>query len=341
MSVKINLGAWNSVFAVPSRIVDEGLKFSDGVKLKVLLYVLRNADRQLDTESISAATGVNVTDIPEALEYWINMGILAKNDEVLSPIESKSSDIKTEPVQEPEMLAESVEDISREVNEAKQRFVVTKPQKPDYVFTAQRLAVDEELKILVQEAQSALGKTLSNSDTSTLLMLKDTCGLHLDVILMLIHYCISIDKGNMRTVEKIGVSWADEGVNSVEAADEKIRRAHQASRSFSIVSSAFGLMNTGSPTKKQLEYSSKWVGDWKFSQPMLREAYERCVDKHNAIKWNYIDGILKRWNASNIRNLDELKQSEESASKPKIQTQRKASYDLDELEKINTLDFIQ
>ena len=81
MSVKINLGAWNSVFAVPSKIVDEGLKFSDGVKLKVLLYVLRNADRQLDTESISAATGVNVTDIPEALEYWINMGILAKNDE--------------------------------------------------------------------------------------------------------------------------------------------------------------------------------------------------------------------------------------------------------------------
>ena len=345
MSVKINLGAWNSVFAVPSKIVDEGLKFSDGVKLKVLLYVLRNADRQLDTESISAATGVNVTDIPEALEYWINMGILAKNDDVLSPIESKSSDIETktvqQPVPEPEKPVESVEDISREVNEAKQRFVVTKPQKPDYVFTAQRLAVDEELKILVQEAQSALGKTLSNSDTSTLLMLKDTCGLHLDVILMLIHYCISIDKGNMRTVEKIGVSWADEGVNSVEAADEKIRRAHQASQSFSIVSSAFGLMNTGSPTKKQLEYSSKWVGDWKFSQPMLREAYERCVDKHNAIKWNYIDGILKRWNASNIRNLDELKQSEESASKPKIQTQRKASYDLDELEKINTLDFIQ
>ena len=45
MSVKINLGAWSSVFAVPSAIVDEGLKFSDGVKLKVLLYVLRNAGK--------------------------------------------------------------------------------------------------------------------------------------------------------------------------------------------------------------------------------------------------------------------------------------------------------
>ena len=34
MSMKINLGAWNSIFAVPSSVVDEGLKFSDGVKLK-------------------------------------------------------------------------------------------------------------------------------------------------------------------------------------------------------------------------------------------------------------------------------------------------------------------
>ena len=37
MSIKINLGAWRSVFAVPSQIVDEGLKFADGVKLNVLL----------------------------------------------------------------------------------------------------------------------------------------------------------------------------------------------------------------------------------------------------------------------------------------------------------------
>ena len=61
MSIQINLGAWRSVFAVPSQIVDEGLKFADGVKLKVLLYVLRNADRELALEEISKATGVNVT----------------------------------------------------------------------------------------------------------------------------------------------------------------------------------------------------------------------------------------------------------------------------------------
>ena len=257
MSVKINLGAWRSVFAVPSKIVDEGLKFADGVKLKVLLYVLRNADSELNVDAVSKATGVNVTDIPEALDYWVNMEILQKDEGVYAPVNS-TEEIK--PTQNSNNEIKTVETISKDVDEQKQRFIVTKPQKPDYVFTSQRLAVDNDLKILVGEAQTMLGKTLSNSDIATLLMLKDTCGLRLDVILMLIQYCVSIDKGNMRTVEKIGISWADEGINSVEAADNKIASAHHASRCFSQVSSVFGMKNVGSPTKKQLEYSTKWVG---------------------------------------------------------------------------------
>ena len=335
MSVKINLGAWRSVFAVPSKIVDEGLKFADGVKLKVLLYVLRNADSELNVDAVSKATGVNVTDIPEALDYWVNMEILQKDEGVSAPVNS-TEEIK--PTQNSNNEIKTVETISKDVDEQKQRFIVTKPQKPDYVFTSQRLAVDNDLKILVGEAQTMLGKTLSNSDIATLLMLKDTCGLRLDVILMLIQYCVSIDKGNMRTVEKIGISWADEGINSVEAADNKIASAHHASRCFSQVSSVFGMKNVGSPTKKQLEYSTKWVGEWKFSAPMLREAYERCVDSKGELKFNYIDGILKKWEALGIKNLNDLKESE-AAKKPQPLKQ-KSSYDINELEKIDTLDFI-
>lgn len=330
--ININLGNWNSVFAVPSKVVDEGLKFSDGVKLKVLLYVLRSSgNASIDEKAISDATGVNITDIPEALEYWVNMGILAKSGEVYSPAPKSESEVcesKTE-----------VEKIAEGVDEKKRRFSVTRPQKPDYVYTAQRLAADEELGILVNEAQGLLGKTLSNSDVATLLMLKDTCGLPLDVILMLIGYCISIGKGNMRSIDRLGIEWADNGVYSVEAADNRIRMAKQASVNFSIVSQAFELKNIGSPTKKQLEYSGKWVGDWKFSPEMLREAYERCVDAKGEAKFSYIDGILKRWHAQNIKTLAELKAAE---SKPQAKAgKRTASYDIDELDKFNTLDEIK
>ena len=138
---------------------------------------------------------------------------------------------------------------------------------------------DEELKMLVEETQTTLGKVLSNSDIATLLMLKDTCGLPLDVIFMLIHYCASIDKGNIRTIENIGIQWANDGVYSLEAADNKIKQIQKNNgKLFNCFKKHSDLKNVGSPTKKQLEYGDKWVSEWKFSPEMLREAYERCVD---------------------------------------------------------------
>ena len=343
MSIKINLGAWSSVFAVPSKIVDEGLKFSDGVKLKVLLYVLRNAGNNLTDIDISSATGVNVTDIPEALDYWVNMGILCKSDGEYAPVTTEQSEATVDNSKKEikKKLKPTTEEIAKDVNENKKRFVLTKPQRPDYVFTAQRLVEDEELKILVNEAQTALGKTLADSDISMLLMLKDTCGLPLDVIIMLIQYTISINKANIRTIERIGIQWADEGVQSVEAADEKIRQANLSSKNYSIVKTAFGLSNPGSPTAKQLEYCNKWITEWKFSPDMLREAYERCVDTKGSMKFNYIDGILKRWHNEGIMNLNDLKEFEAQKTSKTVSAQkRKTSYNIDDLKKIDTLDFV-
>lgn len=88
--------------------------------------------------------------------------------------------------------------------------------------------------MLVEETQTTLGKVLSNSDIATLLMLKDTCGLPLDVIFMLIHYCASIDKGNIRTIENIGIQWANDGVYSLEAADNKIKQIQKQRQTFQL-----------------------------------------------------------------------------------------------------------
>lgn len=355
MSIFIDLGAWNSIFAVPSKVVDEGLKFSDGVKLKVLLFVLRNAGRSLENDEISKATGVNVTDIPEALDYWVSMGVFSRVENTYVPAKNNNEFVSApqtpvhtaqtpQPVtpapQSQQVLSQPEQTVkqpkSENAEEPQRHFTATKPQKPDFVFTAQRLAVDEELKMLVEETQTTLGKVLSNSDIATLLMLKDTCGLPLDVIFMLIHYCASIDKGNIRTIENIGIQWANDGVYSLEAADNKIKQIQKTTANFSIVSKAFGLKNVGSPTKKQLEYGDKWIGEWKFSPEMLREAYERCVDTKGTMNLRYIDGILKRWNANNLHTLDELHNFEKSSSKPS--QKQSSSYDINELDKFNSLD---
>ena len=43
MSYHINLGQWNSVFAVPASLVDQHIKLASEAQLKVLLYILRHS----------------------------------------------------------------------------------------------------------------------------------------------------------------------------------------------------------------------------------------------------------------------------------------------------------
>ena len=340
MSMKINLGAWNSIFAVPSSVVDDGLKFSDGVKLKVLLYLLRHSGDDIDENQISKATGVNVSDIPEAVEYWVSRDIFKKTEDALVPIESEQqASVNTIPQpQKNEPISEEIRE--NNIETTKPASVTMKPRRPDYVFVAQQLAVDEEFKVLVNEAQTALGKTLSNSDAASLLMLKNTCGLPIDVIIMLIQYCLSINKANMRAIETLGIKWSDEGIFSIEAAENKIMLARRSSMNFSIVSAAFGLKNIGSPTKKQMEYADVWVGEWKFSSEMLREAYERCVDSKGTADFRYINGILKRWNKSAIFNKADLEKSELSCKQTDKKEKSTSSFNISDLEKYNYINKI-
>ena len=45
MAYRMKLGAWNSVFAVPSCVADEYIKIANGEHIKVLLYMLKNSEK--------------------------------------------------------------------------------------------------------------------------------------------------------------------------------------------------------------------------------------------------------------------------------------------------------
>ena len=128
MSINIDLGAWNSIFAVPSKVVDEGLKFSDGVKLKVLLFVLRNAGRSVDDTEISKATGVNVTDIPEALDYWVSMGVFNRIENTFTPVKNNEefvfapqTSVQTEQTPQPVQTVQAVQEPVNRKQNSRQR----------------------------------------------------------------------------------------------------------------------------------------------------------------------------------------------------------------------------
>ena len=84
MSYKINLGAWGSVFAVPTALIDSHLKLATESQLKVLLYILRNSEKDNTAESISKAVCVHPDEVKNAVEFWIERKVIASFSDELS-----------------------------------------------------------------------------------------------------------------------------------------------------------------------------------------------------------------------------------------------------------------
>lgn len=319
MSYKLNLGAWGSVFAVPTALVDSHLKLATESQLKVLLYILRNSEKENTAESISKAVFVHPDEVKNAVEFWIERKVIASfSDELSVPQTEKTAVADTTPVQQV-------------VVKQKPR-TISRAQRPDPIFVAQRLTQDTALSQLMDEAQIALSKPLSSGDTATLVMLHDTDGLPCEVLALLINYCVAIGKGNMRAIERMGINWASEGIFTLADAEAKIMKMSQSNNAWERVSKVFGLKNVGSPTKTQLELSDCWVNEWKFSDDMLREAYERCVNLKGEFNIKYINGILSKWFSSSIFNLDDLATHDAQAPKKNKKQEkeevRDASYDI-------------
>ncbi len=245
MSYSINLGSWQSIFAVPSDVVDKHLKLAGGAQLKVLLWVLRHAGSPFEAEAVGEALNMHPADVKDAMQYWVETGLLAVSGGTFSPAQTdpgRSSREEAVPAAQPaapqgspvSSIAQGENRPTAVTQRASEPPKASRPlsrlQKPDSLFVAKRAQEDSDIAFLLQEAQVILGKTISNGDSATLLMLHDTDGLPVDVILMLLQYASSIGKGNMRYIEKTGIRWSDEGIDSLELAERKIRQLDQSQK---------------------------------------------------------------------------------------------------------------
>lgn len=303
MSIKINFGAFNGAFAVPSALVDSHIKLATESQLKVLLYILRHTETDNSVSDISRAVSVHPDEVQNALDFWADRGLVILSDSVAVSVQTPVSTVVE--VEKPSVPTETkVTQTSRLV-------------RPDNHFVASKLANDKELSDLMNDIEFALSRTISSGDKATVVMIKETLGLPCAVINLLVNYCASIGKDNMRAIEKISIKWSDMGIKTIEDAEQMIERLSQSNNAWSKVSRLFGIKNIGLPTDAQLNYANTWCNDWKFSDDMLLEAYERCVNSKGEYNIRYINGILKKWNEQNIKNLDDLAKSDLDTSKRK------------------------
>ena len=350
MSYQINLGEWNAVFAVPSSLVDKHMRLAGAVQLKVLLWVLRHAGEAVEVEKLAAAVGVSPADARDAMQYWVATGLLRETGATLTPpsVEEPEKAVSTaqETPTQPEQPSGESQQSSQPV-----RLVSAMPQpepqpepkpapekqpprripKPDGVFVAQRINESQEIGFLMQEAQVILGRPISPGLSSSLLFIHDDYGLPVDVIVMLLQYVKKKGRDNTNYIESVAKGWASDGIFDLQAAEQKLRQLDEAEQAWHQVEMALRIPKR-SPSDREEQFARRWLLEWRFSEEMLREAYDRCVDSTGRMNLSYINRILERWHKAGISTPKQaaLEQSARPASKPQEQ---ETSFDLDEYER--------
>lgn len=333
MDYSINLGEWNSVFAVPCSVVDKNLKLAGGVQLKVLLWVLRHSGEEFKAEDISDAIGIDKADVCDAMLYWQETGLVKINDGKIAPAQS-DNDKKAEPA----FAAENVKATSENDKAQKVKHVLTRPEKPDNAFVAKRINESKEISCLMQSSQEILGRLISNGESATLLMIHDEFGLPSDVIIMLLQYAKSIGKANMRYIEKVAMNWADNGITTHEKAEEMLSRLVENRQAWDTVQEALR-MPRRTPSSKEEAFAVTWIKDWNFSSEMIREAYDRAVDNTGKFSASYMNKILERWHKSNITTSKEAEQEKmDRAASHKSAKGKSLTFDIDEYERTSVYD---
>ena len=317
MSFHLDFGVWNRIFPVPAAVVDRGLAGVDGDKLKVLLYYLRHAGEEVDLDQASRQLGCTKQQISDSLHYWEGAGIIDLGQDTGPDGEQAG---KTQEQPEPPFPKHKLTP-SR---------TVPKTMAAD---VARRTKESEEIRFLLSQAENCLKKMLSSGEISTLVGLYDWAGMRVEVILMVLEYCISLGKTNMRYIERTALDWANNGIDTHEKAEAYIQKTTQRNQQEALVKSAFGIYDR-SLVEREREYIRTWFEEYGFSISMVKLAYERAVERTGKLSFPYVNSILRSWYEKGVttpKQAQEERKPEESSSPPST------SMDLEEFGRMGLL----
>lgn len=314
------------VTLISNLFLDEYMPKANGEYVKVYLYILRcsmKADADLSVGSIADALERTEADVTRALKYWEQVGILGmefdKADKLLRiVIKDLRNNLPITFKLVPEANATATASVT-EVNPFKaERRAVPVPAVAEPVvqtdaevparreFTSselKKLTSDEDIKELLYISQTYLGKTFSPAETNTILYFYDGLGFPVELIEFLIEYCVSNGHKSMRYIEKVALNWAQEHIDSVDAAKAKV--AAYANNCYPVLQ-VFGLQGRN-PASSERAFIGKWTDEYGFSMDMILDACNRTISTIHQPSFQYADSILQRWLKNGVKTPADVK----------------------------------
>lgn len=309
MSYSFNSAMLGSMFAVPTQVVDNYIKLASASQLKTLLWICRHISEPIDISVISKEIGYKEGDVADALTVIAGWGVIVDDGNPTAVAEQPKPTPSAEPVKQ---------------------FGEIEALKPSSEQIAVRSKESPEILAMFSDVEKMLGKTLGNDSRSILLMMHDHYGLPIEVIYMLVDYCKSVGKSGFSYISKVGKSWGENEIDTIEKADEQIKQLNSCNKLWRDFADMAGIQNPR-PTSSQSAYLKTWSTELKFGVEMIFLAYEEMLNHSTKISFPYMNKILMNWHSKGIKTPDDVEREKEEYRKKKNPPKKNtASYDIDE-----------
>ena len=315
MKYSLNAGEWNSVFAVPSSVVDKYIKIAGGNSLKLLLFLLRHGGEEFSEEQLSAQLGFTERgELEDAALFWVQRGIIRYDNGADGGLVSAAESRAEEP--------------AAEVPAENKPKTVIKPVSVSSGEVANRINSDKELQMLFAEAERLYARPLHQRENQLVISLVDHYGLPAGVALMLLNYCFKADKKSPSYIQTVAADWSNDEINTIELANARILSLEKQNGVEERLREAMEM--TTKMSAKMRRFIKVWTEDWGFDEQMIMLSYEMTIDQIQEWKPEYANRILESWKNEGIRT----KEAAERASKSHRQTVKTAagsSFDMNDV----------
>ena len=335
-SLTIYKDGYMDMTPISNLFIDYFMKDANDAQIKVYLYLIRMMNANLPTSISDIADQFNHTekDVLRSLKYWEkNQLITLEFNEAKALTGIHLNDLtrlagKNEPARESEPAKDTAPAVVSTAPKAVPATPVAVPQAPSHSSITELADRYEkpsyspdQLKAFREQSEAQqilfiteqyLGKTISSSEIKSIFYFYDVLGFSSDLIDYLIQYCVGRGKKDFRYIEKVAVSWAEEGITTPKQASASVGKYD---RTVYKIMAALGKSST--PVGKEVDFISKWTRTYGFSLDIILEACDRTVLAVDTHRFEYADSVISSWYKSNIHHLTDIRKADESFRKAK------------------------
>lgn len=288
--------------------IDIYMPMSNGLNVSIYLLGYRYAcdsssSPKFNNTYLSKTLNVPLSDVLAAWDFWESKGIVKKH-------KSNSIDEFDFSIEFLDLKKIYIENILSPNNSIKSNV--------NNIVSANE---DQNIRRMFNSINKVIGRFLDPNERIEILDMMNKYNMSTDMILCAYEYVKDKSGGSkpVRYIEGIIRNWYDSNLYTPEEVKESFAMRNERYMIYKTIFSELGFSRQ--PSKSEKDTMDSWIDKMNLDIELILEACSKSKNVSNP-SIAYINGILKSWNEKNIKNLDDLRKSEEEFKSQKKSIQK-------------------